>query len=982
MSQKTNRVRMRGAANLKLIFLFTAIITSILFVQLLSSVLFAQSLKGKIVGKLVDAEDGSPMVGANILLEGTMIGAAADLEGNYRILRVPPGKYTLVIRMMGYAETKITDVIVNADETTTINASLKSEILETEGVVVTAEAIRNTEVVLLKDRQKAVAVSDAISAEQFSRSGAGDAAEAVKKVVGASVVDGKYVFVRGLGDRYSSTHLNGAELPSSDPNRKAFQMDLLPTNLLENIVTTKTFTPDKPGNFGGGIVDIGTKNFPKDFTLKFSSSTSLNSYSTFNENSMTYTGVGGDFLGFDDGIRDVPSALSDINAKIPVVQEARFNQELAQQLDQASKAFNNVMDFSRESVPLKRNFALSVGGELGTGEESSFGYLGSVTYSRDFSFYDNGKIGRYILTDVNASVLDPLLILDDTRSTAESYLGGLANLSYKFSNYHQIHANLFYNKSGISETRFMEGGWPQEFGIGGDAPTYFNRVLSYVERDVRSIQFSGEHFFKSILGMTLDWNVSLAKTSQVEPDRRLITTAEQVINDRTNFIITGSGFDDPSRYYRDLEDNSNTYSINLKIPFKQWSGQKGDFKTGAYFQNLDRDFNERIFSYRVDNRLFNDLGGDIEALFSPVYLGIISTDTLSNGNIRHNFGNTIRDNSKLRNQYTGDQGIVAYYGMVDLPLFKSLKIITGLRYETTDLNVISDEPNIQPGNVNEDDILPSVNLVYKTTDNMNVRAAATKTLARPTFREIAPFSSKEFVNDVELQGNPDLKRTLITNYDLRWEYFLNPGEILAVSGFYKEMEDPIELAFAEGSVRSNPIVNYVNVDKATLLGAEFEARIGLRHFSHLLSDFSINGNLSLINSNVDISNAELAQRLGIDSTASRERELQGQSPFIVNFGINYTNPKTRTTANLDFNLFGERLSKVSANITPDVFEQPASRLNFTFSQRLFDYVSLKFAVGNILNSKHREIYKFKGKEFIYREYTTGINYSLGLSYEL
>lgn len=952
------------------------------FYILLLFTLSVNAQTGKISGKIVDAETGEAVIGCNVIVEGTNIGAAADINGIYTITNIPNGVYNLVFSSIGYSKKTVTNVEVKSNQLTTIDIVLPAESFEIEEVVITAEAAKNTEAGLLINRQKSNAVSDAISSEQFSRSGAGNAADAVKQVVGASVVEGKYVFVRGLGDRYSSTQLNGAELPSSDPNRKAFQMDLLPTNLLENIVTIKTFTPDKPGNFSGGIVDIGTKNFPKEFTLKFSSSSSLNSYSTFNDNNITYEGVDGDFLGFDNGIRDIPAVLSDINNNIPVVQEARFNPELAEKLDQASKAFNNVMDISRASVPLNRSFALSVGDEMHTGEESSFGYLGSFTYSRDFSFYDDGKIGRYILTDVNASVLDPRLILNDTRSTAESHLGGLANLSYKFSSYHQIHANFFYNKSGISETRFMEGGWPQEFGLGPDAPTYFNRVLSYTERDIRSIQFSGEHFFNSIWGMTFDWNVSLANTSQVEPDRRLITSAEQVVNDRTNYIITGSGFDDPSRYYRDLEDKSNTYSVNLKIPFEQWAGQQSNIKIGAYLQNKDRDFNERIFSYRVDNRLFNDLGGDITALFSPEYLGIISTDTLSNGNVRYNFGNTIRDNSKLRNQYSGDQKIVAYYGMVDLPIFESLKLITGLRYETTDLNVLSDDPNFEPGNIHEDDILPSVNLVFRATSNMNLRAAVTKTLARPTFREIAPFSSKEFVNDVELQGNPNLKRTLITNYDLRWEWFLNPGEILAVSGFYKEMENPIELAFAEGSVRSNPIVNYVNVDKATLLGAEFEARIGLRYISDLLSNFSFNGNLSLINSTVDISGAELEQRLGIDSTASRERDLQGQSPFIINLGLGYVNPETGTTANLDFNLFGERLSKVSANITPDVFEQPASRLNFTFSQRLFEYFTLKLAVKNILNSKHKEIYKYKGNEFTYREYSTGISYSVGLSYEL
>lgn len=946
----------------------------------ISTAAFAQS--GKISGKIVDAESGDAVIGCNVIVEGTSIGAAADIDGIYTIPNVPVGNYNLVFTSVGYSKKTVTNVEVKASQLTVIDIVLPIESFETDEVIITAEAAKNTEAGLLVNRQKSNVVSDAISSEQFSRSGASSAADAVKQVVGASIVDGKYVFVRGLGDRYSSTQLNGAELPSSDPNRKAFQMDLLPTNLLDNIVTIKTFTPDKPGNFSGGIVDIGTKNFPKQFTLKVSTSSSYNSYATFNDNNIDYTGVKGNFFGFDDGTRNLPSFLSDPNLVLPVVQQARFDGELAAKLDNASRAFNNVMDFSRGTVPLSNNFAISVGEEIATGIESSFGYLGSVTYSRDHSFYDDGSIGRYILTGQGENQLTPNLLLDDTRSTAESNLGGLANLSYKFSNYHQIHTNLFYTKSGTSETRFMEGGWPQEFGSGADAPIYFNRVLSYTERDIRSLQFSGEHFFESILGLGFDWNVSLSKTTQDEPDRRLITSAEQKINDQVNHIITGSGFDSPSRYFRNLEDNSNTYSFNIKLPFKQWDGKKAEFKVGAFYQENDRSFNERIFTYNIDNRLFNKLDGNITEIFSPQYMGITSIDTMSNGNLRYNFGNTISDNTRLRNQYNGDQKVTAIYGMIDIPIFASLNLVTGVRYETTELSLLSADPTINEGRIDEADLLPSLNIIYRLNDEMNFRAAYTKTLARPTFREIAPFSTKEFVNDVELQGNPNLKRNLITNYDIRWEWFINPGEIFAISGFYKEMENPIELAFAEGSNRSNPIINYVNVPKSTLLGAEFEARVGLRYISDLFSNFFFSGNLSLVESTVDIAGAELQQRLGIDSTASRERQLQGQSPFILNLGINYINYDFGTSVSLDYNVFGERLSKVSANITPDVFEQPVSRLNLNISQKIIDNFTLKFAVKNILNSSYKEVYKYNGQEYIYREYTNGINYSVGISYEL
>ncbi|MDZ7765537.1 MAG: carboxypeptidase-like regulatory domain-containing protein [Melioribacteraceae bacterium] len=372
------------------------LIHTILIILISTAAIFAQT--GKITGKIVDAETGEAVIGCNVLIDGTTMGAAAGIEGTYSIKNVPAGTYDLVFSSVGYTKKTVTDVKVISGSATKIDIILPIESFETDEVVITAEAAKNTEAGLLISRQKSNAVSDAISSEQFSRSGAGNAADAVKQVVGASVVDGKYVFVRGLGDRYSSTQLNGAELPSSDPNRKAFHMDLLPTNLLENIVTIKTFTPDKPGSFSGGIVDIGTKNFPKEFTLKFSTSSSVNSFATFNENNISYEGVEGDFLGFDTGLRDIPSFLTDPDIEIPIEQQARFDEELALKLDKASKSFNNVMDLQRKTAPLNRSFSFSIGEDLSTGEESSFGYLGSLTYSRNFSFYDDGKIGRYILT--------------------------------------------------------------------------------------------------------------------------------------------------------------------------------------------------------------------------------------------------------------------------------------------------------------------------------------------------------------------------------------------------------------------------------------------------------------------------------------------------------------------------------------------------------------------------------------------------------
>lgn len=958
---------------------FLSLLIMIMFLTIHSNVSAQNS--GSIYGKIVDSATGEDLIGANILMEGTTIGAASDIEGNFKINNILPGTYSLIASMIGYSKFTVTELEIKPGEQKKLDLALVSEAYETEEVVISARLILDNDASLLKNRQKSITVSDAIGSDMIKQSGSDDAGDALKKVVGTSVVDGKYVFVRGLGDRYSSTQLNGAELPSSDPNRKSFQMDLIPTNLLDNIVTLKTFTPDKPGNFSGGIVDIGTKSFPEKFTLKVSGGTTYNSQSTGNANYLTYPGGNTDWLGVDDGTRSLPSIFENPNLVIPTTQEARFDDEKAATLNEVSKSFNNVMDVTTSAPPVNSNLSLSIGDNIQFGEVSNLGYLASISYRRDFKFYENGEVGRYTLSDINSAVLNPQLLLNDNKGVSEASTGGLFTMTYNINPEHQLGGTFFYSKSGISTSRFMKGKWPQEFS-GSNTPDYYNIALHWMERDIQSYQLRGQHLMSSLFNSNIDWSASIAQTNQDEPDFRLVTYYSLIRPQDTSYTITGSNFDDPSRYFRELTDNNNTLNMNIAVPFSQWKGYNSKFKFGGYYQKSDRDFKETIITYEASNQIFNSVEGNLSEFFSNNNNGVTDTTGIGGGSTRYTYGNTVYDRSFPKNQYTGDQDIIAAYGMIELPIFTDLKFIGGARFETTDLFIISEDQNYPEGRIDEQDWLPSVNFIYNLSENMNLRIAATQTLARPTFREIAPFSSKDFVNDVELFGNPNLQRTLIQNYDLRWEWFLNPGEIVAISGFYKKMDNPIEIAFVEGSTRSNPIVNFTNVDAAELLGLEFETRIGFGNVADPLQNFSVGFNLTLVNSIVNIAASELAQRKAIDSTVSDTRSLQGQSPYTLNVDFTYNNPEWGTNMGLYFNSFGERLSKVSANVTPDVFEQPAALLNFTFSQTLLEVLVLNLAVKNILNSEYREVYKYKGSEYNFQTYRYGISYSVGLSYNL
>lgn len=942
---------------------------------------------GKIAGVLVDADNGDPLIGANVTLEGALMGASTDIDGSFIILNVPVGTYTVVVQYVGYADTRITGVAVDAEKATSLEVAVRPQLISADEVVVEARLLENTQASLLKKRQRAEAVSDAVSSEQFSRTGSGDAAEAVKQVVGASVVDGKYVYVRGLGDRYSNTQLNGVELPSSDPDKKAFQMDLLPTNLLDNITTIKTFTPDRPGNFSGGIVDVNTKSFPENRTFKVSYSTSYNSQVHFDDNYLTYDGGERDWLAYDDGTRELPGIISggDIttdelpNSRTDVRSDIASNGDLegtALASNRLGKAFSSTMDVSRSSVPTNQSFSLAYGDQNQLGGTSSIGYSATLTYGRSFSNYANGEVGIYRLND-GASELNPQLLVRDDQGTAEANIGGLAAFTYNISSTQQVGGNVFYSRSGTSTARFQEGIWPQELD---ESRIISNRILTYLERDVLSYQLRGKHNFTGLMNSNLEWTASRSSTSQNEPDRRLVFSFADTSRTPTSYTIVGSNFDNPSRYFRELEDTGDNFAVNLEIPVPVWAGQSSKFKTGWAFGEKDRDFSERIFTYLPDNNLFNALGGDVNALFQPENFDYF-IDSARFG--RPVVGNVITDNSKLRNNYTGSEIVRAYYAMLDLPLHRSLRLIGGVRWESTDMTVVSDDSTLVQGNINKDDALPSLNLVYYVTENMNLRLAGTRTLARPNFREIAPYANKEFVNGFEITGNPELNRTLIDNYDLRWEFFPKPGEIFAISGFYKKMKNPIERTFVSGTTESNRIVSWVNVPEATILGAEFEARIGLSFLSEKLSNFSLGGNFSLVDSEIDIAEEELDNRRAIDSTASATRELQGQSPYIFNVDLGYANYERGTNATLYFNTFGERLSTVSRGATPDIFEQPKPQLDFLVSQKAWTSLTFKFGIKNILDSAFEEVYDFRaGDDATAYKYKKGVTYTFGLTYDM
>lgn len=938
---------------------------------------------GKIRGTLTDGDLGEPVMFANVTLQNdNSIGTETDLDGQYE-LTLPEGTYTIVATYIGLATKAITDIEVKAGEVTVIDILMQAEAEVIEAVEVTASVINNTENAILTLQRRATTIQDGISAKEISRFGAGNAADAMKRVTGASVVDGRYVFVRGLGDRYSSAQLNGQQLPSTDPYRNSMQLDLIPSNLLDNVIASKTFSPDQPGNFTGGNINLVTKDFPERFTLSASVSMAYNTQSSLRNNFLTHDGGDTDWLGYDDGTRAFPDILQSEEYLTTVsaasATRARRDEDLANLLDQTARSLSQQRVPTTKRSGLNSNYSLSIGNQYSIGG-AKLGVIMGGNFSRSFNFYDDGVFSYWENTDAASPTLNIDRNLADVRGTETPQLGGFASATLKFGEKVQSKINVIgiYNHVADKDSRTLEGPFPAI--ISGNS-RFQTRTLRFREREFQDYQLGGEHVFgKSQI--KFEWGGSYVQTTQEDPDFRQFSNTFRVRNDvDTLYFITPAEFDLPFHFFRSLKDQQYTAKADISIPFAQ-NEKKGskfnEFKFGFFYSDKDREFADNVNQIQLGSA--ERYTGDPEVFFGDDNIGIIDIDPerpsrpFTIGLFPINFSKATDENS-----YTGFETITAYYGMVKYD-FNLIKLIAGARVEVTDIFVQNFLSDPDEGRIQETDFLPSVNLIYPLTKDMNIRASFTQTLARPNMRELAPFESFDFGGDFRIQGNIDLQRTLIQNYDLRWELYPRPGELFAVSAYYKNFNNPIVTAFVPEA--ANPLIEYRNVDNATVYGLELEFRKKLDFISPALEKFKLSSNFSLINSEVDIAANEQEIIDQFIPEKGNTRPLQGQSPFLLNVALGYNDFETGWDAILAFNVFGARLAEISEGRNPDVFEQPRPQLDFSISKNITEHWSLKFTAQNLLNPATNTIMTFKGQDYDITNFRRGSTFGLKLAYTI
>lgn len=906
--------------------------------SLFSINLFSQQTSS-IAGKITDKSTNEELIGANVLVLGTTIGASSDIDGNYVIKNLAEGNYTIKISYVSYNSVTVENVLVKAGTTTKLDVSLSSTSTELEEVVVTAEALKNTEANILKIQKNSSNIVDGMSAELIGKNNSSDGTDILKRMTGVTITEGKYAFIRGVGDRYNNTMLNGASLPSTDPEKKSFSYDIFPASLVENILTLKTATPDMPADFSGGLVQINTIEFPSRFIFDFSTSGAFNTNTT-GKSYITYKGGKTDFLGFDDGTRDMPGAIT--STKI-----ARGNYSDSA-LTAITKSFNNDWVTNKKTAPINGSFKLDIGNKIDIGD-NVFGFVGSLSYSNSNTtkdlvknFYDfSGARYNYKGFSYNNTVA----------------WGGLLNMSYKFDRTNKISFKNIYNQNADNITTLYSGNYRYT--------DQYRQItsLSYVSRSLLSNQVIGQHQFSSIFsGLNVDWNLSYSQSKRNEPDGRRYIYARSIEDPSEPFRFQLDQSLD-TRYYGKLTDHN--YGGNIDLNFNLFEDPElPSIKIGYLLDKKDRDFSARTFGFKNvpgGSLAYEDsvLQGPIEGIFTPA-------------NITNKFVQVI-EVTKPSDSYTSNQNINSGYAMLNATIIHNIKIVAGVRLENsnqklTSINLKGDSINV---NNNYNDLLPSLNLTYILNDWINIRGAYSVTLARPEFRELAPFTYFDFIDNELIEGNPDLKRTLINNYDLRLEMYPNAGDLIALSGFYKVFHDPIEEILLAAA--NEPIRTFENADKATNYGIEIELRKSLWFISSVFKDLSFVGNASLIHSKIELKNNIYQQS---------DRALQGQAPYIFNLGLYYDNLDLGLNGSVIYNKVGERIAKVGSKELGNILEKPVDMIDLSISKNILDNFSLKLTVKDLLNQDRTLIQQSPIGDKVSEIEKTGRIISLGFSYKL
>jgi len=917
---------------------------------------------GTISGKVIDGETNEPLAFANVIIKESNKGVISDFEGNY-VLNVKSGTYIVAFSFLGFETKEVTEVKVKENEVTNLNITLNPVGISFETIVITAKRAKNTETAILNVQKKSLNLMDGISAQTFQKLSVGNVASAIKSVPGVSVQGSKYVYVRGLGDRYTKSILNGVDIPGLDPDRNTLQLDIFPTNIIDNVQIIKSATADISADFTGGMVNIITKDLPSKKTSSFSFGGAYNPTMHFNKNYLNYSGSKTDFLGFDNGSRNLPISR---NQYIP----GAFSRNPG--LTAITKTFNPNLKAQKGTSGMDFNMAFTTGNQYTVGRDNKLGYLAAVSYKNKTTFYKNYERGSYRkFSDKSKNQLDFSENQIGDLGKNEVFLSGLAGLTFK-TNKSKYRLNLMHLQNGESDAGYFKN--VKNFS---DAVTIYKDNLQYTQRSISSGLLSGKHS-NDDASFIVEWK--LAPTYSSIQDKDVRVTPFQFDEITNSFTIRPSSAGSPRRIWRTLEEINAVSKIDASYKHKMFN-YNATLKFGTGYTYKHRNFSIDDYFILIRGSAGESFNGNADQLLADANIYDVSTG----------YGSYVTGNYEPSNTYESYNNNISGYVSESLKFIDKLKAVIGVRIEKFDQFYTgqNNSGSVIYNNVktiNKFDIFPSTNFIYGLNDDVNFRLSYSKTVARPSFKEASITQIFDPITNLTFNGNIDLQPSYINNFDLRYEKFGEKAQLFAISAFYKSFKNPIELAFFSASSPDN--LQPRNIGSAQVYGLEFDIRKNLSSLGDLLKNFNININASFIKSRQEMDksiNGEYESKLlnlRDGETMSSTRSLQGQSPYLINAGINYSNKDKGLQTGLYYNVQGKSLEVVGIGAIPDVFTMPFNSLNFTFSKALDleQKSNLTFKIENLLNNDIESHYQsYKAADQVFSKKHLGMTFSFGYS---
>ncbi len=899
-----------------------------------------QPTTGRIVGRVINSETGKGLADVGIQITGTTTGGLTGVDGRFSIDRVPAGSVTLLARRIGFAPKEVTGILVTSGATVDQGVALAAASVQLSTQVVTASSERGTVSEALDAQRTAIGVVNSVTAEQISRSPDASASQAVQRVSGVTVQDGKYVFVRGLGERYTTSSMNGARIPSPEPEKRVVPLDMFPAGLLQSITTTKTFSPDLQGDFSGALINIKTREFPAHRNWSFQLGSGYESGAT-GVSTIAPASAGGERLGMVSSTRALPSLVRSVSNFQGLTLNPGDKTLLISQ-------FRNSWTPGTSTAIPNVSAAASFGGNEPLLFGHRLGYLlsGSFSSSTDYRSGDIRALADRGNTPGETREIDRFV---GEKSNQGILWGGLANFSTMLGDASRISLNAIYNRT-ADNSAIVENGSFENEGIRARVTR-----MQYVERGVKSLQLAGEHQLGS--RQRVEWTGTANAVSRFEPDHSEFVQAVERDTPNGPDVLRwqNSGNGGATRTFSDLGERSREASASYQFGFG--AGNANSIKIGSLVRNTDRDADTRAYAISA-----NGISNAIRELPpEEIFDGRFS------GNAKFDIGPLAQGGS-----YTAHDRLSAAFAMTELTLSSQLRFVGGARFESDHLNVDALSTLGSPVSTKKiwNDVLPSVALNFKINEMQQVRLSLSKTLARPEYRELSPIKSRDVLNGDDTQGNENLSRTNVINADLRWEWYPSSGEVVSVALFGKKFRLPIERVYrAAGS--GTRTVFFTNAESADNFGVEVEMRRDLSFIANSFAPFSVYSNVTAMQSTIHLFKDTQA------SATNLSRRMVGQAPYVVNAGLSYTSRNGASSATMLFNRVGNRIQSAGDSPLPDVIEKARNVADFSLRLALMDKLTARIDAKNLFDSPFNTIQGTATREL----YRTGRTFQLGFQFK-